>query len=37
MTSSPSSERSCQSCFRLEWYIKLFLSVHFAANWVSVH
>jgi hypothetical protein len=22
---------------RVEWYIKLFLSVHFAANWVSVH
>ena len=21
----------------LEWYIKLFLGVHFAANWVSVH
>ena len=21
----------------LEWYIKLFLAVHFAANWVSVH
>jgi hypothetical protein len=21
----------------LEWYIKLFLNVHFAANWVSVH
>ena len=21
----------------IEWYIKLFLGVHFAANWVSVH
>jgi hypothetical protein len=21
----------------LEWYIKLFLGVHFAANWVPVH
>ena len=21
----------------MEWYIKLFLSVHFAAYWVSVH
>jgi hypothetical protein len=21
----------------VEWYIKLFLGVHFAANWVSVH
>ena len=22
---------------RVEWYIKLFLAVHFAANWVPVH
>ena len=22
---------------KIEWYIKLFLGVHFAANWVSVH
>ena len=21
----------------VEWYIKLFLGAHFAANWVSVH
>ena len=21
----------------IEWYIKLFLGVHFAANWVPVH
>jgi hypothetical protein len=31
------SLKSLEKSLEVEWCIKLFLGVHFAANWVSVH